>query len=113
MRAGVPIPRFSKNIIKKGYTGAEGLLGIPGSIGGGICMNASSYESEVTSYLSNVRVINEKGLQINLNKDELKLGWRNSFIKNKKYLIIYANFFIPKDKYKGEKIDSFKFYKNS
>lgn len=104
--SGVPIPRFSKNIIKKGYTGAEGLLGIPGSIGGGICMNASSYGSEVTSYLSNVCVIDEKGLEINLNKDELKLGWRNSLIKNKKYLVIYANFFIPKDKYIGENLTS-------
>ena len=56
-------------------------------------MNASSYGSEVTSHLSNVCVIDEKGLEINLNKDELKLGWRNSLIKNKKYLVIYANFF--------------------
>ena len=57
-------------------------------------------EGEVTSYLSNVCVIDEKGLEINLNKDELKLGWRNSLIKNKKYLVIYANFFYSKDKYR-------------
>ena len=62
--------------------------------------------SEVTSYLSNVCVIDEKGLEINLNKDELKLGWRNSLIKNKKYLVIYSNFFIPKYKYIGENLTS-------
>ena len=45
--SGVSIPRFSKNIIKRGFTGTEGLVGIPGSIGGGVCMNASSYGNEV------------------------------------------------------------------
>jgi UDP-N-acetylmuramate dehydrogenase len=102
--SGVSIPRFSKNIIKKGFTGTEGLLGIPGSIGGAICMNASSYGNEVTTYLSSVRAIDERGNITDLKKEKLNLGWRNSLIKNKKLLILYAKFLIPKNKYIGEKL---------
>lgn len=102
--SGVSIPRFSKNIIKKGFTGTEGLLGIPGSIGGAICMNASSYGNEVTTYLSSIRTIDESGNIIDLQKEKLNLGWRNSLIKDKKLLVLYAKFFIPKNKYIGEKL---------
>ena len=43
--AGVSIPRFANYIIKQEYSGTESLQGIPGSIGGGIYMNASCYGS--------------------------------------------------------------------
>lgn len=101
---GVSIPRFSKNVIKKGFTGTEGLLGIPGSVGGGICMNASSYGNELTNYLSKVRIVNEKGEEIELKKSELELRWRGSIIKGKKSLITHATFLIPKNKYIGKNL---------
>ena len=37
---------FQKTLFKRGFTGTVGLVGIPGSIGGGVCMNASSYGNE-------------------------------------------------------------------
>lgn len=79
--SGVSIPRFSKNIIKKGFTGTEGLVGIPGSIGGGVCMNASSYGNELCTYLESVRVIDNNGNLQDLNKAELFLKWRGSIFK--------------------------------
>ncbi len=102
--SGVSIPRFSKNIIKKGFTGTEGLVGIPGSIGGGVCMNASSYGNELCTYLKSVRVIDNNGNLQDLNKAELFLKWRGSIFKENKFLIIYAKFFISKKMYIGEEL---------
>ncbi len=102
--SGVSIPRFSKNIIKRGFTGTEGLVGIPGSIGGGVCMNASSYGNEVCTYLKSVRVIDNYGNLQDLNKEELSLKWRGSIFKENKFLIVYVRFFISKNKYIGEKL---------
>jgi len=99
--SGVSIPRFSKNIIKRGYTGTEGLLGIPGSVGGGVCMNASSYGNELCTYLCSVKVIDENGNEKELSKEELHLRWRGSIIKERKFLIVHAKFFVPKNNYIG------------
>ena len=99
--SGVSIPRFSKSIIKKGFSGTEGLLGIPGSIGGGICMNASSYGSELTNYLLKVLVINFKGNQFYLEKKDLDLEWRSSVIKKEKFIVIGCYFFLPKKNFVG------------
>lgn len=48
VEAGYPIPKFSSILSKKGFTGFSGLLGIPGSIGGGIFMNAGSFGNEIS-----------------------------------------------------------------
>lgn len=99
--SGVSIPRFAKAFIKRGLSGTEGLLGIPGSIGGGICMNASSYGSEVTNYLKNIIAINEDGIEISISKKDLELSWRSSLIKKRKITVISCLFFINKKKYIG------------
>jgi len=95
--SGVSIFKFS-NIVSREFSisGAEGLVGIPGSIGGGIYMNASSYESYLTEYLESIDCINLDGELTNLKKKDLNLGWRTSIIHSKKNLIILnANFRIP------------------
>lgn len=99
--SGVSIPRFAKAFIKRGLSGTEGLLGIPGSIGGGICMNASSYGSEVTNYLKNIIAINEDGIEISISKKDLELSWRSSLIKKRKITVISCLFFINKKNYIG------------
>ena len=101
--SGISIPRFSKSLSKKGYTGAEGLLGIPGSIGGGICMNASSYESHLTKYLVNVNLMDIEGNVFNLKKQELEFGWRKSLVKGKKLIILNCEFHFPEINYIGER----------
>ena len=78
--AGVPIPRLANWIANNSFKGSEGLVGIPGSLGGGIYMNASSYGNEVTKYITNVTVIDEKSNISLLKKNELKLGWRKSIV---------------------------------
>ena len=93
----MPISRLANWIANKSFKGSEGLVGIPGSLGGGIYMNASSYSNEVTKYIKNVMVIDQKSNISHLKKDELKLGWRKSIFQNEKFTILGANFYIPNE----------------
>ena len=100
--SGVPIPKFSKYLTNQGYSGAEGILGIPGSIGGGICMNASSYNSYLATYIKDVKVVSNNGELLTLKKKDLNLRWRGSIIKDKRYVVLECKFFIPNKNYIGE-----------
>ena len=95
--AGVSIPRLSFWIAKNGFKGSEGLVGIPGSLGGGIYMNASSYNNKVTKFINHVTFIDKLGNIIKLKKNELKLEWRKSIFHNKNYIILGASFCIPNE----------------
>jgi UDP-N-acetylmuramate dehydrogenase len=92
MEAGVSLTRFSNYLVKQNISGTEGLIGIPGSIGGGLFMNASSYGSCISDFLINVTVLDKIGNIKKLSKAELNFAWRSSYFQNKKLLIIKAEF---------------------
>jgi len=100
VNGGVSMPRLSKLLINEGITGNEGLVGIPGTVGGGIYMNASSYNSCISDYLTSVEFFEIDGNKKTLKKHELNFGFRKSFFQNKKYLIFNACFFYPKTIFK-------------
>ncbi len=95
VNAGTSMLKFSKYLINKGITGCEGLLGIPGTLGGGIVMNASSYGSCISDYLVSVEYIDENGKLFSLNKSEINFGFRKSLFQDKKCLILNINFIFP------------------
>ena len=45
--AGVPLPRLLRFCVAQGLSGLEGLVGIPGSVGGAVAMNAGSDRKSV------------------------------------------------------------------
>ena len=93
--AGVSIPRFANYVMKQKYSGTESLLGIPGSVGGGIYMNASCYGSGLTDYLASIKSINAKGEIIVRDKKDAKLEWRKSIYHENEDIIISAIFQFP------------------
>ena len=46
-RAGATLNRLALQACRDGYTGLEFAHGIPGSVGGGVCMNAGAYDGEL------------------------------------------------------------------
>ena len=52
---------ISREASKYGITGLEFLIGIPGTIGGGIKMNAGSYGMEIKDILQDVEIIDYSG----------------------------------------------------
>tara|TARA_A100001015_G_scaffold45173_1_gene49770 strand:+ start:1449 stop:2486 length:1038 start_codon:yes stop_codon:yes gene_type:complete len=93
--AGVSIPRFANYIMKQEYSGTESLIGIPGSIGGGIYMNASCYGSELTEFLVSIKSINSNGEVIIRDKKQAKFDWRKSIYHENQEIITSAVFRFP------------------
>ena len=59
--AGVSLPKLARFSANMGFEGAEFMAGIPGSVGGGLAMNAGCYGSEVWDYVERVRTITLDG----------------------------------------------------
>ena len=78
VEAGYPIPKFSSILSKKGFTGFSGLLGIPGSIGGGIFMNAGSFGNEISDKLISVKYLDDNFDIKNINTKQINFDWRFS-----------------------------------
>lgn len=77
-------------------TGLEDIIDIPGTVGGGIIMNASFTGTGLSIPLMKVKAITPKGKLLELTKEECELTYRGSMLKTKKYIVIEAIFKINK-----------------
>ena len=96
--AGVMLPTMSNMLAKNGLQGGEWAVGIPGTVGGAIYMNASSGNFSLAKNLLSVKVINIKSLEISdIQKKDLNFQYRFSPFQQNNLLIISAKmFFEPK-----------------
>ena len=76
--AGALDMSISRKASIMGLSGLEFLIGIPGTIGGGIKMNAGSYGSEIKDILIDVEVIDYSGSVFHVSAKELKLEYRKN-----------------------------------
>lgn len=78
--SGVSLARLADLACKQGLTGLEFAHGIPGTVGGGVCMNAGAYGGELKQVVSGVSVLfPEEGVKF-LTGEELAFGYRRSFL---------------------------------
>ena len=77
-------------------TGLEDIIDIPGTVGGGIIMNASFKENGMFDVLLKVKVVTPDGNILELSKKECKLVRRGSMLKDKKYIVVEATFKLEK-----------------
>jgi UDP-N-acetylmuramate dehydrogenase len=59
--AGMPLPGLVRTSRELGWTGLEGLAGIPGHLGGGVAMNAGGRWGDLWDVVANVRVLTAEG----------------------------------------------------
>ena len=85
--AGYNLTKFSLRVSKLGLTGMEWAVGIPGTIGGAIYMNAGAYKSDMGYVTSEIKVLDENyEIKTIYNKD-LDFHYRTSLLTNNKKLI--------------------------
>ena len=102
--AGVSCSKLSKFSAKKGLADSAFFSGIPGTIGGALAMNAGCYGSETWDYVSKVLIINLNGDQVERNKSDFNISYRQVINKNKDEFFLAAWFKFPKgDKEQSEK----------
>lgn len=68
---------FVLSCAAKNLTGIEFLIGVPGTIGGAIAMNAGAYGSEVKDFLEWVEVLHYSGTTERLSKNQLNMTYRH------------------------------------
>ena len=76
--AGLSLPRLSKTMSRKGLSGVEFALGIPGSVGGALIMNAGAWGSSFEDVIRNVTVMTDTGDLVELTHAEANFGYRHS-----------------------------------
>ena len=76
--AGVSLARLGVFAWQHSLTGLEFAHGIPGSLGGGVVMNAGAYGGELKDVLTEVTALFPDGVRT-LRGGELALGYRRSF----------------------------------
>ena len=77
-------------------TGLEDIIDIPGTVGGGIIMNASFKGTGLFKPLEKVKIITNEGKLMELTKKECGLIHRGSMLKDNKYIVIEATFNLKK-----------------
>jgi UDP-N-acetylmuramate dehydrogenase len=80
--AGHPLPGLSKVMSKQGLSGVEFALGIPGSVGGALIMNAGAWGSSFGDVVTDVTVMRDTGELVRLNQAEANFEYRHSGLDN-------------------------------
>jgi UDP-N-acetylmuramate dehydrogenase len=75
---GVSLRAFIKDMAEKGLSGMEKLYWIPGTVGGGIKMNAGSFGQSISDTLEEISIIDENGSLTRIGKDQFSFGYRVS-----------------------------------
>lgn len=102
--AGATMPLVSQYAKNNSLSGFEFACGIPGTIGGGIKMNAGAYGSEISDVLETVTFMDENQNIKTITNKECEFGYRKSiFINNPNYIILSATFKFKHDE--KEKIE--------
>ena len=87
-KAAALLGKVARMAMEEGLAGLEFAAGIPGSLGGGVVMNAGAYGGELSQVVTKVRAMNPDGEIIELGKSQLKLGYRTSIFKVEPFVIL-------------------------
>ncbi|MBE6989363.1 MAG: UDP-N-acetylmuramate dehydrogenase [Ruminococcaceae bacterium] len=86
--AGLPLVRLAVFAQQNGLTGLEFAHGIPGSVGGAVCMNAGAYGGEIKGVLQEALILfPEEGIR-RLTAEELDLSYRHSLLTDRPEAVV-------------------------
>src|SRR3954447_16155439 len=78
--AGVDMQKLLLRTVKEGLSGIECLAGIPGTIGGGVRMNAGGKFGDIGAVITKVQVMSDDGTVFERTKDDLVFEYRSTNI---------------------------------
>lgn len=90
-QAGASLAAAARAAAQASLTGLEFAAGIPGSIGGAVCMNAGAYGGEIAQVIVSARVLTPEGVRT-VSKEELSLGYRSSAVMQNGWVVLEATF---------------------
>ena len=79
--AGEPLPRLAWQAAERGWTGLEWAVGIPGTVGGAVVMNAGAHTSCMEDLLVSTDVFSLDGSSERLSPEALNYSYRTSSLQ--------------------------------
>jgi len=78
---GMPTPILARRTAEAGFVGVERFIGIPGTVGGGIYMNAGCHGAEFAEIVTEVTLMDPKGKVKQLSRKQISFKYRSSNIE--------------------------------
>ena len=77
-QVGVMLGKIVKETIKRNLTGMESMIGVPGTLGGALIMNAGAFGGEISNCLDIIKVMLINGETKIYQKNDIVFSYRNS-----------------------------------
>jgi len=90
--AGVTMTRAAVYAANLGLSGLEFAHGIPGTVGGGVYMNAGAYGGEIVQVCESVSVMDMQGNLTERTNAEMQFSYRHSVLENEGGIVVSAVF---------------------
>ena len=91
--AGVTLARLADFACKQGLARLEFAHGIPGTVGGGVCMNAGAYDGELKQVVQSVTVLFPGEGVRTLSCEEMAFGYRRSLLTDRPDAVVLSAVF--------------------
>lgn len=95
--AGLPLQRFVQFSIQRGLTGLEPFFGIPGTVGGGLAMNAGAWGVELKDILLSITMMKENGDVVEKSRSRLRFSYRTLSLPSS-WIILKGRFQLMKER---------------
>lgn len=86
-QAGAYLSQVARVACEHGLKGLEFAAGIPGTVGGGVVMNAGAYDGEMKQVVEGVTVLDREGNSLELDNATMEFGYRTSAIKSQPFIV--------------------------
>lgn len=86
--SGVSLAMASKKAASLGLSGMEFAVGIPGSIGGAVYMNAGAYDGEMSKVVSEIQVLTKANEIKTLKAEDLDFNYRHSILQESDLIVL-------------------------
>lgn len=96
--SGVSLALASRKAAENSFTGMEFAVGIPGSIGGAVYMNAGAYDGEMANVVTSVRVMDAAGKVTVLSANDLQFAYRKTALQNSGLIVTSVTVTLKKAK---------------
>ena len=103
--SGASMPLVSITAKNNMLSGFEFACGIPGTIGGGVKMNAGAYGSEISNIITEITYLDEEGSIKTIKNEDAKFGYRDSIFKQNDKLVILSAKFELEEKENNKEIE--------
>ena len=91
-QAGAMLGSAAMEAAEAGLTGLEFASGIPGTVGGGVTMNAGAYDGEMARVVDRVRGVYPDGTAVEMSREEMDFKYRHSAVPEKGFIVTEAVF---------------------